>query len=292
VYVNINNFNKKISCILNNLIVKCIMDWVYDVSNSVVLFTFIIIIVFLSIIGLIIFTLLTSCGFMTSFNNEAIGVYIGVLAIVVGIVIAFIISDLWQKFHEAETNMAQEANILYQLYNTLVAMPRTEISQVLLINYICYIINIEFPSLENGITSTQGTLLIDALRKAIYGYIPINDREQILYAEALTLFNRSQVLRTSRIESALVGLAPELWWVMILGLVLLIVMSWFITGDFWFRVTMVTFLATGYASMIFLVVALDYPFKGDLGLSPTPFEFVLTQIGVTCPSSQELNALL
>jgi hypothetical protein len=37
-----------------------------------------------------------------------------------------------------------------------------------------------------------------------------------------------------------------------------------------------------YASFLFLAVVLNYPFQGDFGLAPAPFEFVASQIGVDC----------
>lgn len=269
----------------------------YNIQNSWLLFLFIVVLTSLSIIGLLTFNILVSRGFIKGFSNESSGIYVGIVSLAIGVVIAFIITDEWDKFHDAEVNMELEANTIFLLYTTLSNMDNSIAQQELLKTYLCSIINMEFPSLQEGVIP-EDDFIIQALSIAIYRHQP-NDRpnQATLYGKSVDLFNQALSLRTQRLQTANNALANELWWVMILGYILVVVMSWFITGELLYRTIMTSFISIMYASFLFLAVVLNYPFKGDFGLTAGPFEFVAKQIGADCsnrPLSTEIinnNAL-
>jgi hypothetical protein len=49
-------------------------------------------------------------------------------------------------------------------------------------------------------------------------------------------------------------------------------------GNQAYRVAMLTLSAITYASMAFLVVALDFPFKGEFGLKPIAFQNIVHKL--------------
>lgn len=257
----------------------------YDLENGTLLFFFIIIFTALALVGLAIFELVMPEDFFANTHHRSIGVYISILSIAVAVMLAFIISDLWTTFHETESKLNMEANTLFLLHNVLGSLPGAEQSQTLLIGYICYIINIEFPSLEVGILPPEGSPIVKALTDSIYSYVPADARETVLYDKSVTLWNDALILRSDRIERSMIGLSDEIWVVIWFGVALIIIMSYFVRGDLTYRMLMTAFISAGLASLLFLAVALDYPFRGDFGLDSKPFEFVLQQIPASCPSS-------
>jgi len=84
--------------------------------------------------------------------------------------------------------------------------------------------------------------------------------------------------RRERIVEASEGTPKELWWMLIIGFSITIIISWFLKGNQAYRVAMITLSAITYASMAFLVVALDFPFKGEFGLRPVAFQNVWNKL--------------
>ena len=217
------------------------------------------------------------------FNSNNLGLYISVIGVAIGIIIAFIITNEFAGYNTAANNASQEANIIYILYQTLQNMPNSQSQQTLLQQYLCNIITVEFPALENGNIPPDNTL-VNELVNSINGYIPdVNISNQAtLYATSVNLLNEALFLRTQRIQSSTFGIATELWWVILICFVIIIIATCLFTDNIQSRAVMVIIVSIVYASLIFLIVALDYPFRGDFSLSSESFQFVANLIGLNC----------
>jgi hypothetical protein len=268
------------------------INYFYDTPNAVLLFVFIVTLVALALIGLYIFTVLTgdtaSKVFFT--NNTNTGTYISAIATAIALLIAFIISNEWQTFTQTQNNLIQESNDLYLLYITVFSLTGAQDILPAIINYICSIINIEFPIMKQGEDIGFSTFL-DIVQAELLSYVPITDKDRILYTQALDLLNDATALRNTRAEVAVAGIPSEFWWMLVLGFIVLSVMIWFITGNAMYRIYMTTFVTIIYATLLFLVVILAYPFRGSFGLSAEPFIFVLDKLNATCPSDLDPPAV-
>ena len=256
-------------------------EFFYSLPNSILLFIFVVVLVSISLIGLYIFTILVSKGFVCTFDDVNTGVYLATIAVALGVLIAFIISDEWQRYNTADINMTQEANSLFLLLTTLTTLPGTNETKILTVQYICSIINVEFPAMQLGQVPSDNNAL-DALLTAVYDYVPSDPRQQILYEKTLDLVNQATALREQRLEVSMKGIAPEIWWIFIFGFIIIMVLTWFIKGVMIYRIVMNALVVATYASLLFLAVALNYPFRGNLALTPQPFIFVLESVGATC----------
>ena len=68
------------------------------------------------------------------------------------------------------------------------------------------------------------------------------------------------------------GLQPIAWMVVIVGAIFTISFSFlFGVPDLRLHMAMVAILAASIALVVILIVAFDYPFRGDVKLSPEPF---------------------
>jgi hypothetical protein len=96
-----------------------------------------------------------------------------------------------------------------------------------------------------------------------------------LYTEAYTSFNRLADLRGRRLQSVREGLAGPLWTVVFAGALLSIALTWFFdmksqSMHFWMTVILSALLGL----LIFMLGALDNPFRGEISVSAQPFELV------------------
>lgn len=70
-----------------------------------------------------------------------------------------------------------------------------------------------------------------------------------------------------------------MWLVVLLGAAIsLTAACFFRVEDVKLHAILVTLLATFIASVIFLVLAMDHPFRGDLGISGEPYQLIHEQL--------------
>lgn len=252
-----------------------IMNTINNTPNIVLFFLFIFIVITLSIIGLFLIELLLI--YFCTYNLKYTKTYILIVSSLISIVLAFIIYNEWQSFYRAEINTEEEATALSNLYKMVSTLPNAHKIQKQIKKYLQSIIYIEFPALKQNKVPNNNVIL-NKLQMMIYDYHPHNVREAQLYQEMITSTNRAINLRTARIDSAINGLAPELWWVVLLGTTINIVLTWFTPGTIYFKMWMTSLVATVFASLLFLLVVLDYPFSGDYAIAPISFKQVLDNI--------------
>lgn len=248
-----------------------------DTTPNIILFLlFIFIVVILSVIGLYLFEFIfiVLCVKPCIFKHTKI--YILIVSALISIVLAFIIYNEWQAFYRAQLNTKEEATSLSNLYKMTVTLPNTTNIQKQIINYIKSIIYVEFPMLEQN-KMPNNNIALNKLQSMIYNYQPHNVRESQLYQELVVSMNKAVSLRAARID-AVNGIALELWWAVILGIVINIVMTWFVPGNIYYKMFMTSLVASVFASLLFLLVVLDYPFSGQYAITPQAFKTVLTNL--------------
>jgi hypothetical protein len=253
--------------------------YLYSIPNSKLLTLLIIVTILLVVVFLVIFRYVTERLKFDGATNNVVGNYLSVAALPIGVVLAFVIATASQSYNDAQTKENQEATQLLLLYNILLELPDTEDIQEAVKTYTSFIITNEFPLMEQGMQSHQGLEMIFAVGDLIYGYDPHGGKQDILYKEAIDKYNLILSLRIIRMEYAVYGLAPELWWVLVLGVIIIIFLSFFLyLKCFCLQVVLVCVMAVALVSLLFLVVALNFPYKGDYGLDSLPFQIALANM--------------
>jgi hypothetical protein len=65
-----------------------------------------------------------------------------------------------------------------------------------------------------------------------------------------------------------------MWWVVAVGAVLNMVLIWMMDMEVHVHVMLTTVLSLLLASVIFLVITMDHPFRGEVSVGPDAFERV------------------
>jgi hypothetical protein len=101
-------------------------------------------------------------------------------------------------------------------------------------------------------------------------------RDGVIQAEALRTLNELYSARRDRIQAATAGIPAVVWGILLLGGALTVSFSFFFGMPHQgMHYAMTGMLAASGALVIVLIVALDYPFRGDLSVSAEAFEAVL-----------------
>jgi len=270
------------------------LDFIYDTPNAIVLIIFILVFLSLALIGFFIFVLFTEDGFNKKFNDANTSTYIGAVATAMSIIIAFIITNEYQTFNTTSLNLSREANAIYTLIEILSAYGTEAVPATFAaLQYVCSIINVEFPIMQNGELPPINKCL-EELQAAVLRLIPIDNKETVLYSKAIDQLDLAINLRNYRLEQTVSTLPAEFYWLLIIGVSVLIILTWFITeGSMFYRLIMISLITIVYSTLITLTVLLDLPFRGFFALDQNAFVLILNQLGVDpngCPKDGCTNS--
>ncbi len=97
-----------------------------------------------------------------------------------------------------------------------------------------------------------------------------------LHAETLRQLNNYLELRRIRVNSVTTGLPPTLWYVVILGAVGNLLLCLLFSCDrLGLHLALTGILAFFIGLVIFLIAAMDNPYRGEFSVSAEPFEMLL-----------------
>src|SRR6202022_4102004 len=118
-------------------------------------------------------------------------------------------------------------------------------------------------------------VVLRVLQSPLVSFEPRTEDQKELFAEAHREFSRLAELRGRRLQSVREGLPGPLWTIVLAGAFLSIAVTWFFdmksqSMHFWMTVMFSALLGL----LIFLLAAMDNPFRGEISVSPEPFELV------------------
>jgi hypothetical protein len=214
-------------------------------------------------------------------TNNVISGVLATIGVLYGLLLGLVSVDNWDNFDDARNLSATEAAAISAFYRDVAILhhPRGPALQGDVRNYLRKIIRDEFPAYNNGVVPEGSYHLLDAIHRDLVSYSPEGPVELQFYKEAVSHFNRMVELRDLRIDSvAHDGLPVVFWYAIVMGSLAIIVVSFFFhmpsySGHL-FLVNCITFFT---AVMVFLIVAVDNPWRGTISVSPGPYAEVLSR---------------
>ena len=209
--------------------------------------------------------------------NEVMGYVLSCHGVLYGILLALIAVGTYQNYSDAEKTVGQEASALAALYRDVFSYPepiRGEL-QALLREYCRYVIEEAWPAQRRGIIPEGGTARVTAFQRKLMSFEPATKGQEILHAVTLRQFNSFVEIRRQRLYHVTTGLPAALWYVVAVGAVLGIFLTWLFSIDrlsAHLAVAGILSLLTGL--VVFLIAAMDHPFRGEVSVSPEAFEIV------------------
>ena len=205
------------------------------------------------------------------------------LAIMVfyGLIVALIAISAWEKYSEASSVVSQEATSLAVLYRNVSNYPepiRTQLRDALR-DYVEYVIQEAWPEQERGQTPEGGVERIDEFEDGLMGFEPSTEGQRILHAATLDVHDRMVESRRARLDLVETGLPGPMWGVTLIGAALGLIGSYFFrVEDQRLQVALVVLLATFMAMVIFVILAFDRPFRGDMTIGSEPYQLIYDQL--------------
>lgn len=210
--------------------------------------------------------------------NEVMGYVLSSYGVFYGIMLGLIAVGTYENFDQADQTVEREASTLATLYRDVSSYPEPAQGelQTLLKDYCRFVIDEAWPAQRQGVIARDGDDLVTDFQSELLAFEPETTGEEILHAETVEEFNAFVEARRLRLHGATTGLPSELWFVVAIGAILSIVLTWlFALERLSVHLAVAGILALFIGLAVFLIAAMDHPFRGTVSISPRDFELVL-----------------
>lgn len=194
-----------------------------------------------------------------------------------GLAVALIAVNVFETYADVSKVISQEATTLAVLYRDVSAYPEPIRSplQKELRDYVNYVIHEAWPLQQRGQVPSGAVERMNRFQDNLFSFEPTTEGQKLLYAETLRAYNNMIQARRMRLDAVGTGLPGVMWIVILVGAVISLGASFFFkVEDARLHGIQVTLLAMFIGLVIFMILALDRPFRGDLGVKPEPYQLI------------------
>ncbi|MFE0024942.1 DUF4239 domain-containing protein [Amycolatopsis sp. NPDC059021] len=194
-----------------------------------------------------------------------------------GLLLGLIAAAAYTTFSEAQATADKEASTVAALYRDASAYPEP-VRSVLrgqLEEYVDYVIDEAWPQQRRGQVPTGGIEKATAILNTLATFQPANPGQAAFHSETLRQYNNFVEARRARLTAVTAGLPPSLWWVLIIGaLINLVLMSMLGVRRLLAHLLVAGLFAIFVGMMLFLIVSLDNPFLGHYSVDSSGLELL------------------
>lgn len=216
-------------------------------------------------------------------HNELAGFILAVVGVIYAVLLAFVAIGVWERFEQAETRTYEEATNLTIVYRDAGSFSNGKMLRSALRDYVHEVIEDEWPKMQKGERSVSARLLLESVDRDVRNLKADTPERVNIQARMLEAMDRALEDRDARISEESTGISPVMWVILIIGAFVTVGFTYL----FGFKQSFMQQLMIGALSIliglvIFLIVALDFPFRGGLTVPPEAFEnarFVFHTIG-------------
>ena len=205
-----------------------------------------------------------------------VGLALSSFFVLFGLLLGLVAVATYQNYSNVADLVDKEASSIGALYRDFGAYPEPIRDRLRdrLRDYTRYTIEDGWPLQRRGIAPTGGTDRITKLSELLFTFVPSNRSEEIMHTQVLRHFDNVVELRQSRLANVTLGLPAVLWWVVAFGALLNIVLIWLQDMEIHVHLILGGVLASIIALVIFLIAALDNPFRGEVSVGPDSIALV------------------
>ncbi len=208
-------------------------------------------------------------------HNDVAGAIFGIIGTVLAVGLSFMFINVWTQYVIASNTVQQEASAVADLHHLADAFPAAERTKIQngIDRYIAIVIKQEWPLMRTGGHSQAAYNASYEVLGFITSLKPTSSEEIMLQSHALDAANAFLDDRRQRLHENDDGIPLPLWGVLIFIACMVVVFSYY------FRVenpleqhVMVAALASVIVVVMLLIAEFDYPFRGDVAVSPAAFQ--------------------
>ena len=257
------------------------MYWVYDIPNWLFEALTIFLFVAFSLAGLLVTRKWMRHIHVQQSYNDIVGFYFAGITVLYGVTLGLLAIGVWTTFTETEGKVAREAAALSSLYRSVGSLQEPMRAQLQndLHEYARQVIDVGWPEQQRGILPTGGGVALDEFQKDFQSFEPATKAQVVLEGDIAREFDTLEASRSIRLDSVTDELPTPLWTLILTGALICIVVTWFFhMQSLRMHIWMTIFFSGLLGLMVFMVAALDNPYRGKISVRPEPLQRVYSQM--------------
>ena len=199
-------------------------------------------------------------------NNEVAGFKFATIGVLHAVLLAFAVVVVWEKFSDAEDEVAQEAGAVATIYRLLIGVegPPAAALREDLSAYVHAAIAEDWSAMAHGRSSPVATHALDHLYGDVLAFHPTDQRGAALFAETLHQLDTLTEARRARLAKAFGGAAVTIGFTFFFG-----------SENLHAQALMTGALALLICSGLLVIAVIDHPFTGTVKVQPEALGAVL-----------------
>jgi hypothetical protein len=221
-------------------------------------------------------------------NNEIAGFKFATLGVLYAVLLAFAIIVVWQKFSDADTNVAREASAAETIYRLAPGLgePTGAAIRSAVTSYLKAAIDDDWPAMDHGTPGAgrESRQALDGIYSALLTADPSAHGNTALVSEIFYQLDVMTQARRGRLIAA-EGAVPNIIWLVLFGGAMITIAFTFFFGNFnlWAQTLMTALLSLLIFSELLIIIAIDRPFTGSVRVEPRALAEVLADFGSSAP---------
>jgi hypothetical protein len=213
-------------------------------------------------------------------QHDVAGFIIAVVGVIYAVLLAFMVVVQWEAYASARSNAASEANAIGNLFrdaDSFGTQGRPLADAVFA--YSKQVVERDYPYVaKHQKEDANVDQYLNAMWRAVTSLPASTPTQQAFVRQAITDVSAATEDRRTRIEDSSSLLSKPLWVVLLVGGALTIAFTYFFgLESFGVQAMMVSTLSVIISLSLFVILALDLPFTGDLAVQPTAVRGEMTE---------------
>lgn len=204
-------------------------------------------------------------------NNEVAGFKFATVGVTFAVLLAFVIIIAWERFNQAENDVANEASAAGTVYRlTRILDPRhaAEVRNATT-DYLRQAVAKDWPAMREGTSSADVTDALSGIYSAVLKDHQFTTYESVVIADLLRNVDRISEMRRQRLVAAKAAVPGVIWLVLFTGAFLTVAFTFFFGTD---NLRAQIIMSGALSILIFLgmltVTSIDRPFAGGVTVTP------------------------
>jgi hypothetical protein len=147
-----------------------------------------------------------------------------------------------------------------------------------MLEYLRHVVEIEWPKQRTGESPKTSQPILQAIHGNLIRFEPTTRGQEIGHAESLEAFRHFSEKRRERLFAIESSIEPLLWYVVIAGAVINMVLVWLMDLDLGNHLLYGSINVFFQAALIGYILAMDNPFMGELSVDSQPYTNVLEEL--------------
>jgi len=210
-------------------------------------------------------------------HNDFVGLIFAQVALLYSVLLAFVVFSAWQRFTDSAHSVTDEAAAVVVAYRDTQVFPepiRSE-AQAAFRSYVNEVMDNEWAS-HGSVRPHRSRDALNPVWNAYRRYQPTDAVAQSQFDAAQDRLHELELQRHQRHLAGEASLPNVFWWLLVGGGVITVAMSYlFVVERRSVQVLQVSLLTGFIAAVLSLILALNFPFTGDVHVSRGPFKHAL-----------------